>query len=122
MRPRVDTDLQRAGFGRGAGRYHALQVRHLLKRHKLAEKIPQISTSMLKAHGRFVQPGFIEDATILSALSSTKTRGQHRDPGTQKGHLRRFGMTTHVGTTIQGHVHRVMAIAANIHDFTVMAD
>ena len=66
--------------------------------------------------------GTIEDATLISAPSSTKNSAGSRDPEmhqTKKGNEWHFGMKMHVGVDAgTGYVHTIEATSANEHDIT----
>ncbi len=56
------------------------KFRHLLEEHGLGGEILQTVNLYLQSRGVRITTGTIVDATILHAPSSTKNRGQKRDP------------------------------------------
>lgn len=65
----------------------------------------------------------VVDATLVSALSSTKNESGECDPEmhqTKKGNQRYFGMKAHLGRDAEsGLVHTVAGTAANVNDVTI---
>jgi len=102
-----------------------LQFRHFLERHRLTEKLFQLTERYLSERGLLLSEGTIVDASIVSAPSSTKNLERKRDPEmkqTKKGNAWHFGMKLHVGSDIQGRVHSVVVTDASVHDSVVMED
>ncbi len=65
-----------------------LNFRRFLERHRLTEKLFEISAAYLYEHGLLLSEGAIVDASIISAPSSTKNQKRQRDPDmkqTRKG-------------------------------------
>ena len=96
------------------------KFRHLLERHDLGRQLFEQVGRYLQAQGLKVASGTIVDATIISAPSSTKNKGQARDPEmhqTKKGNQWYFGMKAHVGVDSKLKlIHSVVATPANVHD------
>jgi transposase, IS5 family len=80
----------------------------------------------LTKQGLQVSRGTIVDATISSALSSTKNRTKERDPEmhqAKKSHQWYVGMKAHIGVDSQTKlIHSVAATAANVHDSQVLPE
>jgi IS5 family transposase len=97
-----------------------LHFRHLLEKHKLAEKLLAAQNEIFEAEGWIMRGGSIVDATIIAAPSSTKNASGERDPEmhqTKKGNQWYFGMKAHIGVDAgTGYVHAVTCTAANVHD------
>ena len=97
-----------------------LHFRHLLEQHQLGEAMFESLNRLFEANGWIMRGGTVVDATIIAAPSSTKNRGQARDPEmhqTRKGNQWYFGMKAHIGVDAgTGYVHSVTATAANVHD------
>lgn len=97
-----------------------LHFRHLLEKHKLAERLLAAQNEIFEAQGWIMRGGSIVDATIIAAPSSTKNADGTRDPEmhqTKKGNQWYFGMKAHIGVDAgTGYVHTVRATAANVHD------
>ncbi len=77
-----------------------LKFRHLLEKHNIGEKIFTDIRDRLEESGLLMHGGTIVDATIISALSSTKNRTGTRDPEmhqTKKGNQWYHGMKVHAG-------------------------
>jgi transposase, IS5 family len=104
----------------------ACKFRHLLEEHQLGEQILGTVNLHLQAQGVRITTGTIVDATILHAPSSTKNRGQQRDPEmhqTKKGNQWYFGMKAHVAVDSKTKIiHSAVATAANVADSTVLPD
>ena len=98
------------------------KFRHLLERHKVAERLFKAVSEHLHERGLKLSQGTIVDATILGAPSSTKSRDKARDPEmrqTKKGNQWYFGMKAHIGVDERtGLVHSVATTAANEADVT----
>ena len=98
------------------------KFRHLLERHKVAERLFKAVSEHLHERGLKLSQGTIVDATILGAPSSTKNRDKARDPEmrqTKKGNQWYFGMKAHIGVDERtGLVHSVATTAANEADVT----
>ena len=96
------------------------KFRHLLERHRLAERLFAEVNAYLQRQGLQIGTGTIVDATILHAPSSTKNRSGQRDPEmhqVKKGNQWYFGMKAHVGVDAKTKlVHSVAATAANVAD------
>jgi transposase, IS5 family len=92
----------------------------------LGNKILGTVNLHLQAQGVRITTGTIVDATILHAPSSTKNRGQQRDPEmhqTKKGNQWYFGMKAHVGVDSKTKlIHTAVATAANVADSTMLPD
>ena len=56
------------------------RLRHLLERHGLGAKVFQQVHRHLERQGIRVSTGTIVDATLISALSSTRNQKKERDP------------------------------------------
>jgi IS5 family transposase len=97
-----------------------LRFRHLLEKHKLAERILAVVNDLLRDKGLLLKAGTVVDATLISAPSSTKNVSGERDPEmhqTKKGNQWYFGMKAHIGVDAQsGLVHTVRGTAANVND------
>jgi len=101
------------------------KFRHYLERHKLTQKLFQLTEQYLSDKNLILSEGTIVDATIISAPSSTKNKERRRDPEmkqTKKGNEWYFGMKAHIGSDTQGRVHSVMVTDASVHDSVVMDD
>jgi IS5 family transposase len=98
------------------------KFRHLLEKHKVAERLFEAMSKHLHDRGLKLSKGTIVDATILGAPSSTKNRDKARDPEmrqTKKGNQWYFGMKAHIGVDEgTGLVHTVVTTAANEADVT----
>lgn len=102
-----------------------LQFRHFLERHRLTERLFEISIQYLSERGLLLNEGTIVDATIISAPSSTKNKDRQRDPEmkqTKKGNTWHFGMKAHIGTDTQGRIHSVVVTDASVHDSQIFED
>ncbi len=70
--------------------------------------------------------GWIVDAKIINASSSTKNKSKQRDPDmhqTRKGNQWCFGMKAHIGVDSGSKlIHSLVATAANVHDPVVNGD
>jgi IS5 family transposase len=70
--------------------------------------------------------GSIVDATLISALSSTRNAKRERDPEmrqTKKGNEWHFGMKCHLGVDVgSGYVHSLETTSANISDMEAAAN
>ena len=100
-----------------------LRFRHLLEKHNLTEAMFKEIRGLLEEKGLYMKSGTIVDATIIAAPSSTKNRTGTRDPEmkqTKKGNNWYFGMKLHIGTDLQGLVHRVTGTNAGTNDLTQM--
>jgi IS5 family transposase len=97
-----------------------LRFRHLLEKHKLAEKILKTVTDLLESKKLLLRTGTIVDATLIAAPSSTKNSTKSRDPEmhqTKKGNQWYFGMKAHIGVDADsGLVHTVRGTSANVND------
>ena len=106
-----------------------LHFRHLLEDKGISKGISKLFfdaiNRCLEGAGRIMRGGTIVDATLISALSSTKNAEKKRDPemhSVKKGNQWHFGMKCHTGVDAgSGLVHTVEATAANVHDVTVAA-
>ena len=77
-----------------------LRFRHVLEKHKLAERILATVNLLLGAKGLMLRSGTVVDATLISAPSSTKNASGERDPEmrqSKKGQQWFFGMKAHIG-------------------------
>ena len=75
------------------------KFRHLLERHELGARLFAAISAHLQANGIAIGIGTIVDATIITALSSTKNATRTRDPEmrqTKKGNQWYFGIKAHV--------------------------
>ncbi|MFN7990264.1 MAG: IS5 family transposase [Thermoanaerobaculia bacterium] len=101
-----------------------LHFRHLLEKHRLAERFFARVVERLTKRGLLLRSGSIVDATILHAPPSTKNHAGQRDPEmhqTKKGNQWFFGMKAHVGADAQsGLIHTLVTTPANVHDKTVL--
>jgi IS5 family transposase len=82
-----------------------LRFRHVLEKHKLAERILATVNLLLGAKGLMLRSGRVVDATLISAPSSTKNAGGERDPEmhqSKKGQQWHFGMKVHIGVVRPG--------------------
>ena len=99
-----------------------LRFRHVLEKHKLAERILATVNLLLGAKGLMLRSGTVVDATLIAAPSSTKNSSGERDPEmhqTKKGNQWHFGMKAHIGVDADsGLVHTVVGTAANVNDVT----
>ncbi|MCG3193078.1 MAG: IS5 family transposase ISEcret7 [Thermoanaerobaculia bacterium] len=102
-----------------------LHFRHLLEKHRLAERFFALVNASLAAKGLLLKVGSIVDATTLHAPPSTKNRAKARDPEmhqTKKGNQWYFGMKAHIAVDVQhGLVHHLVTTAANVHDRDVLS-
>jgi IS5 family transposase len=76
------------------------KFRHLLEEHGIGGEILQTVNLYLQDRGVKITTGTIVDATLIHAPSSTRNRGQQRDPEmhqARKGKHWYFGMKAHVG-------------------------
>jgi IS5 family transposase len=60
------------------------KFRHLLEKHRLGKAIFAEVNAHLKSQGMRLSTGTIVDASIISAPSSTKSKGKQRDPAMHK--------------------------------------
>ena len=75
-----------------------LRFRHLLEKHKLAERILATVNDLLREKGLMLKAGTVVDATLIAAPSSTKNASGERDPEmkqSKKGNQWHFGMKAH---------------------------
>lgn len=97
-----------------------LRFRHLLEKHKLADKMLTVINDMLRDKGLMLRSGTVVDATLIAAPSSTKNVGAERDPEmhqAKKGNQWYFGMKAHIGADAEsGLVHTVRGTSANVND------
>ncbi|MEK8084789.1 IS5 family transposase [Aquabacterium sp. A3] len=97
-----------------------LRFRHVLEKHKLAERILATVNLLLGAKGLMLRSGTVVDATLISAPSSTKNASGERDPEmhqSKKGQQWFFGMKAHIGVDADsGLVHTVRGTAGNVND------
>ncbi len=97
-----------------------LRFRHLLEKHGLGKRLFEEVGRHLQAQGMKLSTGTIVDATIISALGSTKNKAGARDPEmkpTKKGNQWYFGMKAHIGTDSKTKlIHSVSVTSANVHD------
>ena len=97
-----------------------MNFRHLLEKHKLARKILKAVNRWLSDCGVMMRQGTLVDATIIEAPSSTKNKGNQRDPDmhqTKKGNDWHFGMKAHIGVDAKsGLTHTLVTTPANEHD------
>jgi len=97
-----------------------LRFRHVLERHKLAERILATVNLLLGAKGLMLRSGTVVDATLISAPSSTKNTSGERDPEmhqSKKGQQWFFGMKAHIGVDADsGLVHTVRGTAGHVGD------
>ena len=97
-----------------------LRFRHLLEKHKLAEKILESVNGLLVAKGLMLRAGTVVDATLIAAPCSTKNSTGERDPEmhqSKKGNQWYFGMKAHIGVDADsGLVHTVRGTAGNVND------
>ncbi len=123
MRRFVDIDLGREP---APDETTICKFRHLLERHNLGDQLFALIAEYLQENGLKVSTGTIVDATIISALSSTKNRDGKRDPEmhqTRKGNQWYFGMKAHIGVDSRTKlIHSVAATAANVHDSQLLPD
>ena len=102
------------------------KFRHLLEKHRLADKLFAAVSEHLKQHNMKLSQGTIVDATIIAAAPSTKNKAKARDPQmhqTKKGQQWYFGMKAHIGVDeCTGLVHTVKSTAANVGDVTEVAN
>ena len=100
-----------------------LRFRHLLERHNLAVDMLRVVNDLLQYKGLMLRTGTAEDATLISAPSSTKNADGERDPEmkqTRKGNNWYFGMKAHIGVdVVSGLVHTVVTTPANVNDLNV---
>ncbi len=97
-----------------------LRFRHVLERHKLAERILATVNLLLGAKGLMLRSGTVVDATLISAPSSTKNASGERDPEmhqSKKGQQWFFGMKAHIGVDADsGLVHTVRGTSGHVND------
>ena len=97
-----------------------LRFRHVLEKHKLAERILATVNLLLGAKGLRLRSGTVVDATLISAPSSTKNASGERDPEmhqSKKGQQWFFGMKAHIGVDAEsGLVHTVRGTSGNVND------
>jgi IS5 family transposase len=97
-----------------------LRFRHVLEKHKLAERILATVNLLLGAKGLMLRSGTVVDATLISAPSSTKNASGERDPEmhqSKKGQQWFFGMKAHIGVDADsGLVHTVRGTSSNVND------
>ena len=97
-----------------------LRFRHVLEKHKLAERILATVNLLLGAKGLMLCSGTVVDATLISAPSSTKNASGGRDPEmhqSKKGQQWFFGMKAHIGVDADsGLVHTVRGTSGNVND------
>jgi IS5 family transposase len=97
-----------------------LRFRHVLEKHKLAERILATVNLLLGAKGLMLRSGTVVDATLISAPSSTKNASGERDPEmhqSKKGQQWFFGMKAHIGVDADsGLVHTVCGTAGHVND------
>ncbi len=102
------------------------KFRHLLEEHKLGGEMLETVNLHLQEKGVRITMGTIVDATIIHAPSSTKNRGEKRDPEmhqTKKGKQWYFGMKAHVGVDSKTKIiHSAAVTAANVADATVLPE
>jgi IS5 family transposase len=97
-----------------------LRFRHVLEKHKLAERILATVNLLLGAKGLMLRSGTVVDATLISAPSSTKNASGERDPEmhqSKKGQQWFFGMKAHIGVDADsGLVHTVRGTSGHLND------
>ena len=97
-----------------------LRFRHVLEKHKLAERILATVNLLLGAKGLMLRSGTVVDATLISAPSSTKNASGERDSEmhqSKKGQQWFFGMKAHIGVDADsGLVHTVRGTSGNVND------
>ena len=97
-----------------------LRFRHVLEKHKLAERILATVNLLLGAKGLMLRSGTVVDATLISAPSSTKNASGERDPEmhqSKKGQQWYFGMKAHIGVDADsGLVHTVRGTSGHVND------
>jgi IS5 family transposase len=97
-----------------------LRFRHVLEKHKLAERILATVNLLLGAKGLMLRSGTVVDATLISAPSSTKNASGERDPQmhqSKKGQQWFFGMKAHIGVDADsGLVHTVRGTSGHVND------
>jgi len=100
-----------------------LRFRHLLEKHKLAERILATVNDLLREKGLMLKAGTVVDATLIAAPSSTKNASGERDPEmkqSKKGNQWHFGMKAHIGVDAEsGLVHTVQGTSGNVNDVVV---
>lgn len=98
-----------------------LNFRRLLEKNELACGILAVINGYFGDRVLPLRQG-TEDATLISAPSSTKNKDGKLDPEmhkTMKGNQYYFGAKAHIGTDVQsGLVHSVVVTAANVADVT----
>lgn len=101
-----------------------LRFRHLLERHNLAPDTLRLVNDLLQHKGLMLRSDTAVDATLISALSSTKNAEGERDPEmkqTRKGNNWYFGMKAHISVDAHsGLVHTVVGTSANVNDLNVV--
>jgi IS5 family transposase len=102
------------------------RFRHLLEKHNLGKRLFEAVNVYLHENGVKIATGTIVDATIISALSSTKNKAKARDPEmhqTKKGNNWHFGMKAHIGIDSRSKlIHTLVTTPANVHDSKVLPD
>jgi len=98
------------------------QIRNLLIRNGIQEKLFAQVTELLQERGLLLKKGTI---TLISAPSSTKNAEKKRDPedhSTKKGNTWHLGYKAHIAVDKDtGLVHPLKVTAANVHDVMIMA-
>ena len=97
-----------------------LRFRHVLEKHKLAQRILATVNLLLGAKGLMLRSGTVVDATLIAAPSSTKNASGERDPEmhqSKKGQQWYFGMKAHIGVDADsGLVHTVRGTSGHVND------
>ncbi|HEX5312955.1 IS5 family transposase [Aquabacterium sp.] len=97
-----------------------LRFRHVLEKHKLAERILATVNRLQRAKGLMLRSGTVVDATLISAPNSTKNASGERDPEmrqSKKGQQWFLGMKAHIGVDAHsGLVHIVSGTAGHVND------
>lgn len=100
------------------------KFRHLLEKHRLAERFFSEINAELSRRGLLLKKGTVVDATLIAAPPSTKNREKKRDPemsSTKKGNQWYFGMKAHIGADAEtGVVHSLIFTPAKVPDNKVL--
>lgn len=100
-----------------------MRFRHLLEKHRLADKIFAEINLFLAEQGKIVERGTIVDATLINAPKSIKNKDKKRNPemsSTCKNNQWYFGLKQHIGVQAEGKplVHSETTTTAKKHDKT----
>lgn len=106
------------GMRRIPDRVSILRFRHLLEAHDLASQMLATVNANLSDKGYLLKEGTIIYATLIVALSSTKTGSVRRNTEIHQTKMvsnYHFGMKAHIGVDAEsGFAHTVVGTAANV--------